>query len=209
MLSILASRFLTVPMHSPCFALNTVACKIKFIKFHKDSITLFQSIGIFEFYNRDTNILNCLCMLFELDSSIRYTSNYYRTTKVDLMKARPNHSSLQRNGCTGITVPGPELLPPQYPELRGTVYSLLPSTAAAAAGELKISAQGAVEGTRQLLKQWELAALAPFQLLHGTALPAFDKSKQPPNAEKGHLRQRTEKKQTETLGLGLIGSTGA
>lgn len=104
--------------------------------------------------------------------------------------------------AAGTIVPGPGLLPPQYPELRGAVYSscLLPSTDAA--GELKISAQEAVEGTRQLLKQWELAALAPFQLLHGTALPAFDKTKQPPSAEKWRLRQRMEKKEGRSFGPG-------
>lgn len=33
--------------------------------------------------------------------SIRYTSNYYRMTKAeDQMKARPNHSSLQKNRCS-------------------------------------------------------------------------------------------------------------
>lgn len=135
--------------------------------------------------------------------SSRYTSNYYRMTKAeDQMKARPNHSSLQRMDAAGTIVPGPGLLPPQYPELRGAVYSscLLPSTGAA--GELKISAQEAVEGTRQLLKQWELAALAPFQLLHGTALPAFDKTKQPPSAEKWRLRQRMEKKEGRSFGPG-------
>lgn len=58
-------------------------------------------------------------MLSELDASIRYTSSYYSMTKVEeLMKARPNHSSLQKNGCTGTTVPGPGLVPPQHPELK-------------------------------------------------------------------------------------------
>lgn len=33
--------------------------------------------------------------------SIRYISNYYRMTKgEDPMKARPNYSSLQKNGCS-------------------------------------------------------------------------------------------------------------
>lgn len=135
--------------------------------------------------------------------SIRYISSYYRMIKIeDLMKVRPNHSFPQKNGCSRNDHLGLGLLllsTLSWEELCPALGScLFPSTAAA--GESKISAQEAEEGTRQLLKQWELAALAPFQLLHGMALPAFDKTKQ--TAEKWHLRQRMEKKEGRSFGPG-------
>lgn len=64
------------------------------------------------------------------------------------------------------------------------------------------------EGTTRLLKQWELAALASFQLLQVTALPTFDKNKQLAGGEKQGLSQRRKRVKAEALGLGLVGSAG-
>lgn len=50
-----------------------------------------------------------------------------------------------------------------------------------------------VEGTMRLLKQWELAASASFQLLQVTALAAFNKTKQLAGGEKRGLSQRRKR----------------
>lgn len=142
--------------------------------------------------------------------SIRYTSSYERLTKAEgLMKVRSNHSSLQKKGCSRNDCSRCRAAASSVPRAaRSCVQLLLLLPSTAAAGELEISAQEAMEGTRQLLKQWELAALAPSNCSMAQPSLPLTKPGRPPSAEKWHLRQRMEKKEAETSGLDLTGSTG-
>lgn len=133
---------------------------------------------------------------------IRYISNYYRMTKVEIRwRQGPTTAPSRRTDAAGTIVPGPRLLPPQYPEPRGAALAFSPALMLLESWRSQHRKLWRAQDS-YWRKQWELAALAPFQLLHGTALPAFDKTKQPPSAVKWRLRQRMEKKEGRSFGPG-------
>lgn len=123
----------------------------------------------------------------------------------------PTTPPSRRRDTAGMTVPGPGLLPPQYPKLQGAVQSC--SSCSPALLLL-------LESWRtQQRKLWRhnpateavgAGSTRPLPTASSMAQPSppLTKTGRPPRVGKWHLRQRMEKREAETLGLGLAGSTG-